>query len=125
MDVQAPLPASATNSGSAYIYQIGADNQGNLLLQGENNEVQLMQYGNANRADIRLSGKSVVHHTLQLGDGNQLFEYGNTSNLNLERSILQNGNNQSISIFGSNSLTENLRLNVQGNAESITIRNFN
>ena len=125
MDIQTPALASATNSGSVYIHQIGADNQGNVLLRGRNNEVQLMQYGNANRADIRLSGKSVVHHTLQYGDGNQLFEYGNASNLDLERSILQNGNNQNISIFGSNSLTQNLRLNVQGNAESITIRNFN
>jgi len=54
-----------------------------------------------------------------------LMEYGNATNLNLERSIIQNGDNQGVVIFGSNALTNDIKLNIQGSSKTITIRNFN
>ena len=116
---------TAAASGSAYIYQIGNGNVGSITANGGNSEVNLMQYGDANRADINVSGKSVAHNTLQKGNGNLFLEYGNASQLNLERTIIQTGDHQNVVIFGSNSLTENLKLSVQGNARSLTIRSFN
>ncbi|MGB6151420.1 MAG: hypothetical protein WBG48_05460 [Pricia sp.] len=124
-DLTGPAEPSANASGSAYIYQIGNDNIGKIKTYGENNAVELVQNGNANRADINVSANTVVHSTLQNGNGNVFLEYGKASHLNLERTILQNGNHQNLSIFGSNSLTESIQLNMEGDAQALTIRSFN
>nr|MUH42503.1 hypothetical protein [Zobellia laminariae] len=114
-----------SSSNSAYIYQIGVNNESLVKVNGANNNVSLLQNGNSNRADIQLSSKTLDYNTVQNGNGNILLEYGNAPNLNLQRTIFQNGDNQNVVIFGSNSLTKNMVLNVQGNLETVTIRNFN
>lgn len=125
VDVAAKAHPSANSSDLAYVYQIGANNVGLVRITAENSELNLLQHGNANHAKIELSGKSLVHQTLQHGNGNLFIEYGNMPHLDLRREIVQDGNNQNLIIYGSNSLTQNLKLNVQGDSETITIRNFN
>lgn len=113
------------NSDAAYIYQIGTDNIARVQTQGENNELKLMQRGDANKANINISGKTLVHNTLQNGNGNVFLEYTNAGHLNLERQILQDGSNQNLVIYGSNSLTESIQLNLKGDSQALTIRSFN
>ena len=120
-----PLDLSTTTSNSIFIQQIGSNNTSAVNIQAINKEINIIQNGNANRANIDLATKTVTHNLLQNGNNNFLLEYGNTPNLDLERNIIQNGNDQGVVIFGSNSLTDNIILNLQGSSKTITIRNFN
>jgi len=120
---QQNLPIIASNA--IYIQQIGSGNYATANLQGTNNELKLVQNGNFNSSKIDVTGKTVLHNLVQNGNNNFLMDYGNSSHLNLERNIIQNGNDQGVVIFGSNSLTDNIILNLQGNSKTITIRNFN
>ncbi|MBM1106298.1 hypothetical protein JQC67_09140 [Aurantibacter crassamenti] len=121
--VQSNLPQATANS--VYIQQIGSNNNSSIHSQSGYSEINLVQNGNSNSADINVAAKTLNQNVLQNGNNNFLLEYGNTSGLNLERNIIQDGNNQGVVIFGSNTLTEKIQLNLQGNAKSITIRNFN
>lgn len=121
--VQINLPT--TNSNSIYIQQIGANNTISTNIHAENSELQLVQNGNSNSFAIDITARNVIHNTVQNGNNNFLMEYGNATNLNLERSIIQNGDNQGVVIFGSNALTNDIKLNIQGSSKTITIRNFN
>jgi len=114
-----------TSSNSIFIQQIGSNNTSSVHIQAQNREISLVQNGNANDAKIDLAAKTITHNLLQNGNNNFLLEYGNTPNLNLERNIIQNGNDQGVVIYGSNSLTDNIILNLQGSSKTITIRNFN
>lgn len=120
---QVNLPT--TSSNAIFIQQIGSNNTSSVYIQAKNKEISLIQNGNANNAKIDLAAKTITHNLIQNGNNNFLLEYGNTPNLNLERNIIQNGNDQGVVIFGSNSLTDNIILNLQGSSKTITIRNFN
>lgn len=108
-----------------YIQQVGSENTATANIRARRNSVQLFQIGNGNHSEIDVSGNEITHNLLQNGNDNLLLEYGSSPQLDLERHIIQNGNGQGVVIFGSNSLTDNLILNVQGSSKSITIRNFN
>lgn len=122
-ETQVNLPSNLSNS--IYIQQIGTDNSASVNLQTTSNELNLLQNGNSNLARIDISAKAAIHNIAQEGNGNFLIEYGNRPDLTLERNINQNGNDHGVVIFGSNSLTDNIFLNLQGNSKTITIRNFN
>ncbi len=122
-ETQSNLPTILSNS--IYIQQIGLDNSTSAYIQSENSELNLLQNGNSNHVKIDVTGKTVLHNLVQNGNNNFLMEYGNSAHLNLERSIIQDGNDQGVVIFGSNSLTDNIILNLQGSSKTITIRNFN
>ncbi len=122
-EAQVNLPTITSNS--IYIQQIGSGNSASANIRTKNSEFNLLQNGNSNRAKIDVAGKTVVHNLVQNGNNNFLMEYGNTPDLNLERSIIQNGNGNGVVIFGSNSLTDKIILNLQGSSKTITIRNFN
>ncbi|MRI02087.1 hypothetical protein GH721_16195 [Kriegella sp. EG-1] len=121
--VQSNVPQAASNA--VYIQQIGSNNNSAVQTQTDYSTISLVQNGNANNADINVAAKTFSTNVLQNGNNNFLLEYGNAPSLNLERNIIQNGNEQNVVIFGSNTLTEKIQLNLQGNAKSITIRNFN
>lgn len=110
---------------SVYIQQIGSYNTAATNIYANNKEINLIQNGNANRASISLTGEKVTHNILQNGDNNLFLEYGNNSNLTLERNIIQDGNDHGVFIFGSNSMSDKLILKQQGASKTITIRNFN
>lgn len=114
-----------TDENSIYIQQIGTNNSASATIYSKSKDVNLVQTGYTNQAKINLAGETVNHHVIQNGNNNLFLEYGNSPNLNIDRTIIQEGNNQGIVIFGSNALTDKLILNQQGSSKTISIRNFN
>ena len=119
------MHSAAVDDNSIYIQQIGSSNTASATIYGKNKGLNLVQNGHANATKIDLSGESVTHNILQNGNGNLFLEYGSAPNLSLDRQIIQDGNNQGVVIFGSNSLTDKLMINQQGGLKTVTIRNFN
>lgn len=113
------------DENSIFIQQIGTNNTASATIYSKNRDVNLVQTGYANQSKIHLAGETVTHNLIQNGNNNLFLEYGNSPNLNLERNIIQDGTDQGVVIFGSNTLTDKLILNQQGSSKTITIRNFN
>ncbi len=122
---EALMNNSVTPDNSLYIQQIGSSNTASATIHAKNKGINLVQNGHNNEAKIDLSIESVTHNILQNGNGNLFLEYGATPNLSLDRQIIQDGNNQGVVIFGSNSLTDKLMIHQQGGLKTVTIRNFN
>lgn len=107
-----------------FITQTGNSNGIEVYTSTMTSEIAINQQGYNNDVLLDIDSKTMVQNVSQNGNGNFYMEYANAPRLNLERSIEQNGTNHSIIIFGSNSITQKLKFNLEGNSKAITIRNF-
>jgi hypothetical protein len=113
------------NLNNILIKQIGSNNMVNADIVAQSSNIVLYQNGNTNKAWLDQTTKSATGIIEQNGDNNYFSEYANATKLNLERSIYQQGKSNQVMIYGSNSLTEKLKVHVSGLARTVTIRNFN
>ena len=83
----------------------------------------ILQFGNNNNIDINSSGKS-QQKVNQLGNNNnfQFIDFYNSTDMNLN--ILQEGNNSSIQIFGTNSLIKNVLIKQSAGNQALIITNY-
>ena len=117
--------AAATNG--IFIRQIGSDNFSRVVTGTSDSglaRVDLLQQGDNNYANIVDSSQEFLKNVVQNGDGNRLYDYSLPSNLSTNFQLIQNGNNLYVEKFGTNSLTEDLKINMTGNARSVIIRSF-
>lgn len=95
----------------------------NATFQSKINEVNLNQIGGENQIEIKSSNSNsqVVN---QKGQDNyyQFINYYNNSPSNFN--ILQQGNSNSLQIYGQNSIIEKLSIVQKTNAKSIIIKNY-
>ncbi|MGB5555458.1 MAG: hypothetical protein WBM83_12420 [Flavobacteriaceae bacterium] len=113
------------NTTSIFIEQVGSGNQASLFSKTESSHINLIQNGSANTVRTEITALNLLADITQKGDNHFLTEFSNTPLLNLERTINQNGNSQNLTIHGSNSLSEKMRVTMEGNTNTIVIRNFN
>jgi len=113
------------NVNTILIEQIGVDNTINAVTNTQSSDIVLNQFGDFNKAMLDITAKTTASTIDQNGNNNYFGEYANAPKLNLERAVNQQGNSNQVIIYGSNSITEKLQINLTGNAESVTIRNFN
>ena len=92
-----------TTNNNVIIAQIGDDNSLISTTKSLNSTVTIVQNGNKNEAVLDYSlDKTNLRNT----------------------TINQTGNNQNLTISGSNSLSEKMKVSMQGQNQSIIIRNF-
>jgi len=60
----------------------------------------------------------------QLGDKNTYEKYSNNPLSNTNMQVIQQGNNQNISLFGENMMSKDMKIHMEGNDRSMIIRNF-
>lgn len=92
------------------------------LLQAQENYVQITQVGNNNVADVTKTTND-VQIIGQAGNNNyyQFINYYNSTPVNLN--IQQNGNSNSLQIYGTNSLMKNFGV-VQNGFKTVIIKNY-
>lgn len=95
--------------------------QVSYYLQNGLSKTQNMQTGKSNEADLHLINDDLL--TLQKGNYNEIIYRDNSALLSAEISILQNGNNNRTEIYGNNSISENMQLQIHGNNREVTIIN--
>lgn len=117
---------SITPSGNnVLIAQIGADNNAVVDARSNSSEVKILQNGDANDIYYQVSAKTIEATLSQNGNNNGIF-HTNAFNLeNHDAQILQNGSNQNVQWFGGNSVSEKMKITMQGENQSIVVRNFN
>ncbi len=115
----------ATTGSSVFINQIGSNNDSQVKVNAANSFVNLLQNGFSNLALLDLTAFDITQNITQNGENNRLYNFSNNPSAIQNMEILQSGINQDITIFGSNSLSENIKINMQGSDSSIIVRNFN
>ena len=113
-----------SNKNSTTIQQIGDYNFLSTYSKFENGIVEYYQIGNFNIIESQSSISNLSETIVQEGNNNSAYNYtfGNVKSDELE--LMQSGNNLIFERFGTNSLTDNIKVKMQGNAKTIIIRSF-
>jgi len=122
-----PLQANTTlnNTNNIFIEQIGSGNLTQVNTNTSKSDIKAMQYGNANSIRTTVAALGIIETIRQQGDNHHFAEFANTPALEINRQIDQIGNGQNLTIHGNNSISDNMRLTMEGSAKTIVIRNFN
>jgi len=107
---------------SIFINQIGNYNEITASLQTQKSSLQLTQQGNYNTTGLYVRASEVNQTVVQSGDDHRYVNFSDTEIQNLE--VLQTGTGQNLIMHGDNSISDNLKIRMNGNGQSVTIRNF-
>ncbi|AZB30814.1 hypothetical protein EB354_17015 [Chryseobacterium balustinum] len=96
------------------------------ILQAVDNHTSysnILQIGDSNNIEAMINAKTNIM-IQQLGDYNSLYFNNFFSDTKTTNVITTQGNNNIIDITGSNSVSENMKVNVKGDNRTIFIRNY-
>jgi hypothetical protein len=122
---QAARSNQATSGSSVFINQIGSNNDAEIRVNAPTSFINVLQNGFSNEMLIDITASDITQNITQNGESNRYYNFSNNPTAVQNMEVLQNGINQDITVFGSNSLSENIKINMQGNDRSIIVRNFN
>ena len=82
------------------------------------------QYGNSNSIELILSNQVKNISIFQEGINNNLnyFDYIN-QNIMLDNELIMKGVNNTVTIYGSNSISQNMNIEINANNKNITVIN--
>lgn len=84
---------------------------------------QVLQMGDFNNADLQINSKTNIM-VQQFGDQNSIYFNNAFSSKEAKTAITTQGNNNIVDITGSNSISEGMHLNVQGENMTVFMRNY-
>lgn len=116
---------SNDSSSSVFITQIGDNNTINSYTISQINNSVFVQNGDYNSILVMSSAAEINQRISQTGQSNYFQSYSNNPFSTQNIKINQQGINQDITVFGENSMSQNMTINMQGNDTSIIVRNFN
>jgi len=125
INTQQSLGANDTSSSSVFITQIGDNNIINSFTVSEINNSVFVQNGDQNNILVLSTAAEINQRISQTGQNNYFQSYSNNPYSTQNIKINQQGINQDITVFGDNSMSQNMTINMQGNDTSIIVRNFN
>ncbi|SFJ25044.1 hypothetical protein [Olleya namhaensis] len=114
----------ASTENSVFIAQIGDNNDLVSITESFESDISIIQNGNQNVTVLDLNSTKLTETVIQKGDNNTFLDYSPFKSDVRNATINQTGNNQNLTMFGSNSLSEKIKISMQGQDQSIIIRNF-
>jgi hypothetical protein len=121
------LNAKASTSfkkNEVFIKQLGYGNNLNLISSSNTSDINLTQNGKGNDIQMFIQADKILSNVNQLGTNNYHFEFSRAPEMSIESNILQQGINNSLTIYERNSLSEKIKVNMKGNDQTVIIRNF-
>ena len=107
-----------------FIHQQGKRNLSNIRVKAQKSEISIIQRGDDNKVRLNIHAKVVNELITQIGSGNLFQDYNRSNNNSHNVSIYQEGNKQKIYMYGSNSISKELKIIQKGNFKTIFINNF-
>jgi len=116
---------SSAQQNTVFISQVGNNNTISSVFNSSNTDISLVQLGDNNGIFSNIKALSIEQDVVQNGNNNTFTSsnYYRTNEHNVQ--VLQNGNNQNLTYFGQNSISEKLKVSMQGEGQSVIVRNFN
>lgn len=110
---------------SQTIAEINSNNVLNFLNNGfstnGDSQSKVIQVGNANTVELFLIND--VISSVQIGNANSSFYQNDNPRINTEMKLTAIGNNNDISVIGSNSISNGMTVEVIGNNKTVFIEN--
>lgn len=110
-------------SGGLNIKQIGDYNNLNLNIKGEFIKVDIVQNGDSNLLELDKETNTITQKVIQDGQNNSIKDLSMYANNNVNMELIQQGDNQNIQNYGTNSISENMKVIQSGNGASVIIIN--
>lgn len=117
------LTATVPEKNSVIVTQIGNQNWNQNTITANQSTIQIYQNGQFNATDIYRIENEVNEFIIQNGDYNSINEMAIGSYNSTTNHLIQNGDNNRITSFGSNSISEDLTIKINGNNTSLLIIN--
>ena len=117
------LTATVSEKNSVIVTQIGSQNWNQNTITANPSTIQIYQNGQFNATDIYRMENEVNEFIIQNGDYNSINEMAIGSYNSTNNYLIQNGDNNRITSFGSNSISEDLKIKINGNNTSVLIIN--
>ncbi len=116
---------AATASNNVFIRQVGDGNNASVSSRTADGDINVLQNGSDNDLYVDISAETIKQTIVQNGDNNSIYHTNPFRLQSHESQILQNGNNQNLEWFGENSLSEKMKISMQGENQSVIVRSFN
>lgn len=106
------------------IQQIGNFDEVNIKLKSKEINVSILQNGNNNNLNLYNNANRIQQNIIQEGARNKILDYTIFTNYTINTEFIQQGDNQSIQNFGTNSISRNMKIIQSGNGASVVIVNL-
>lgn len=114
-----------TISNSATVKQIGDYNTILSVTKSNSSDIQLTQIGNNNGIDLNVEANNINENVLQVGKDHTFLDYSGKSGQFHAANIYQLGANQNLILLGGqNSISNNMKVTMQGRNQTIIVRNL-
>lgn len=122
------LPTSGfekkTGTNQIFIQQIGENNQIRSHVQSSQAMLRLEQNGMHNYAQLHLKAENIRENISQMGDYNRVFDFAYDGTQEFSLDLKQQGNTNHFERYGSNSIGNNLKFEMNGDSKMIIVRNY-
>jgi len=116
---------SINEDNSVFINQVGLDNQINVKIESISSTINLFQNGDNNNILLDVKSDRIEALVIQDGDNNRFLDFSSFGNEFHSAEVIQQGNDQNLTWFGGNSISEKIKINMLGDSKTIIVRNFN
>ncbi len=121
-----PINTAATTSVSnkIYIQQIGNNNSAISNTRSVYSNVNLFQRGSNNDIVLDVTSGLINENVFQNGNNHSFIDLSSKATLFHGATIYQSGSNQNLIWYGTNSISEKMRVTMKGKNQTIIIRNI-
>ena len=84
----------------------------------------MFQIGAQNTSYLNIAASEATGNIVQAGVNNSFFQINPNFTRNLHTLVFQQGYNQNLLVLGGNSLSDNMKIAMKGNNQTIVVRNF-
>lgn len=116
--------ATTQLDNTVVIQQIGNFNQVEVNSKSQLGYFDIKQLGNDNAVFIRAKAHAINETVYQMGDNHNFVDFSTSTGIH-DLELIQRGNSQNLIWYGGNTISEQLKINMQGENQSIIVRNFN
>ena len=113
-----------STSNNVYIQQIG--NKNNIISNTRSvySDIGQFQKGNNNEVLLDITAVAINENVLQTGINNSVIDLNTKGSIFHTTAIFQKGANQNLIMLGSNSISDNMIISMQGKRQTILVRNI-
>ena len=111
-------------NNEVFINQIGDRNQVYTSVRTQENKSVYIQNGNFNSIYSDVSAKTFASSIVQNGDRHKAFNFVSSPGEEVSLELNQQGNSHHFEQFGSNSIGNKMKFQMNGDSRSLIIRNF-
>ena len=112
------------NANGLFIEQIGNNNSIRSVVDADESLLNYLQLGNNNHINVHANVRLLEENIIQQGNNNRFLDaVYNPSGIN-QMQLQQHGNGLILEKTGTNSLSEKMKIRMEGNNRTLIIRNF-